>query len=404
MSGPAFRFLHASDFRLHEALSGLAEIPDALRETLLDAPYLSAQRVFDTALTEKVQFVILAGDLLNPMETSARGMAFLVQQFQRLAEQRIAIYWAGGRSDPPDRWPDAAKLPDNVTYFSRTKLEEVVHYISDHHGATLLGRSSGARGRVDLNDFSRDANDDFCIAIYNGDADAETLAGTSVHYWALGGRMNRRTLVEQPRRIVHYSGSPQGRSPRDYDVHGCTLVHVDTQRQMQAKLVPTDSVRFLKEPIFIPDNTNRSEIVRTLRERARALAAEAADRTLLVSWEVETGWRTAAELRHGTLAQEVIQDVQPTAPGGVWTVGLEPLLQGELPAHWYEEDTILGDFLRAAREYQTDQQPLRLHEFLGQRELDVTLQDVLQIAESAERQVFLREAALLGADLLRGES
>lgn len=405
MSGMAFRFVHAGDFRLQEMISGMTEIPDRLRETLVDAPYQAAQRVVDTAIQEQAQFLILSGDLLNPLEAPARALSFLLQQFQRLAEHDISVYWAGGRSDPPDRWPDGATLPDNVTYFSRNKLEEVVHYAGDRHVATILGRSAGGRGRVELSDFAREAGDGVTIAVYNGDVSAEQLAGTPVQYWALGGRMARRTLIEQPRRIVHYSGAPQGRSPKDHDAHGCALVEVDTQGQLQARHLPTDVVRFRTERVFLPDHAHRHEIVRALRERSRAIAGECGDRTVLVTWEVDTGWQAASALCHGPLAEELIRELwENVAPAGVWTIAIQPMVDGELPSHWYDEDTILGDYLRAIRAYREGAQPLDLHEFVGQAELDGDLHDLLQVTDGQERDRLLREAALLGAVMLRGDS
>ena len=68
---------------------------------MLNAPYNAAHSVFDAALTERVAFVILAGNILQADLTGPRGTAFLIEQFQRLAEAGIAVYWAGGECDPP---------------------------------------------------------------------------------------------------------------------------------------------------------------------------------------------------------------------------------------------------------------------------------------------------------------
>ena len=53
MSGLAFRFLHTSDWHLELPASGLVEVPDHLREALVEAPYLAAERVIETALAER---------------------------------------------------------------------------------------------------------------------------------------------------------------------------------------------------------------------------------------------------------------------------------------------------------------------------------------------------------------
>ncbi len=65
MSDLSFRFLHAADFQLDVPLHGVVEVPDTLREWMIDAPYLAAERVFDTAIQERVSLVVLSGNLLD---------------------------------------------------------------------------------------------------------------------------------------------------------------------------------------------------------------------------------------------------------------------------------------------------------------------------------------------------
>ena len=100
-----FRFLHASDLHLEQVPTGLAQVPEHLRQQLLETSYQAAEFVFDTALTEDVQFVILAGDVIDIDRAGPRGIAFLRDKFERLAEHDITVYWAGGANDGPDGWP-----------------------------------------------------------------------------------------------------------------------------------------------------------------------------------------------------------------------------------------------------------------------------------------------------------
>ena len=83
MASQGFRFIHASDFRLELPVDGLMSLPDRYGDAILDAPRLAAERVFDAALREKVDFVVLSGDLISPRETGPWGMLFLIEQFKR---------------------------------------------------------------------------------------------------------------------------------------------------------------------------------------------------------------------------------------------------------------------------------------------------------------------------------
>src|SRR5215207_1836742 len=90
MAGHHFRLLHAGGFLLDQPLAGLTEIPEALTDLLIDAPFSAAQKVFDAAIEERVDFVALNGDLVDLSRPSARALAFLLDNFDRLNAQGIA--------------------------------------------------------------------------------------------------------------------------------------------------------------------------------------------------------------------------------------------------------------------------------------------------------------------------
>ncbi len=174
MSNRPFRFLHASDFRLDAVPRGLTEVPDHLRDTLLDAPYNAARRVFDTALTERVAFVILAGNILQADLTGPRGTAFLIEQFQRLAEAGISVYWAGGESDPPEAWPVAFPLPRKRSGLPKDHVTDFLHQDDGSPLARIVGSSHGSR-TLQPKEFSPDALGLFSIGVACGEVEAKEL-------------------------------------------------------------------------------------------------------------------------------------------------------------------------------------------------------------------------------------
>src|SRR4029078_6098393 len=111
------RLVHASDLHLERPLYGLAEIPDHLRELLIEAPYHAAEQVFETALAEDADAVLLAGDILNVDRAGPPAIVLLLDQFARLAERKIPIYCAVVRGERPDSWPRSVALPSNVHVF-----------------------------------------------------------------------------------------------------------------------------------------------------------------------------------------------------------------------------------------------------------------------------------------------
>ncbi|HEY2837892.1 MAG TPA: DNA repair exonuclease, partial [Pirellulales bacterium] len=253
MSDQHFRFLHAGGFAFDQPPSGLAEIPEPLVEPLVEAPYQAAQKVVDAAIEERVDFVVLTGDLVNLSRPSPRAIAFLVENLERLTTSGIAVYWAGGRIDPPQDWPAAAALPDKVKVFPATAPEELSHFRGGRPVANIVGRSWHGTATFHVGEFRTDADGLPTIVVAYGHNDADRLAEQLVDYWALGGQAQRESHGAH-QRIIHYAGSPQGRSPAESGPHGCALVHVAADRAIRTQFTPTDAIRWHTERVAIDDD------------------------------------------------------------------------------------------------------------------------------------------------------
>src|SRR5262245_43726980 len=253
MSGQHFRFLHAGGFLLDQPLAGLTEIPEPLTDLLIDAPFTAAQKVFDAAIEERVDFVVLGGDLLDLSRPSVRAISLLLDNFERLHAHGIAVYWACGRLDQPQDWPTAAALPDRVHQFSATAPEELSHFRGERPVANIVGRSWHGTSSFQVGEFRTDDDGLPTIVVANGHNDTQRLAEQLVDYWALGGHAQRETMGTAER-IIHYAGSPQGRSPDDMGPHGATLVHISAERTIRTQFVPTDAVRWHTERVAIEDD------------------------------------------------------------------------------------------------------------------------------------------------------
>jgi hypothetical protein len=356
---------------------------------------------------EDVDFVVLAGDVINPKRSGPRALAFLLEQFELLREQKIHVYWAGGHEDPPEAWPDVAPLPDHVHIFPKGQIKQIAHRRGDMPAARIVGLSSTGSGMVEVGVFRTDPANIFTIAVAHGQADAGSLAAhKQIDYWALGAEHDSATLF-QDKQAAHYPGSPQGRQPQEAGLHGCTLVSVDHGRKIRTKTIATDVVRWRSETIDLGENSSRNELQRQLRGGMQRIASEASGCTVLVSWSVRGSGPLIRSLRNGTLSRELIDWLRTEfgrAQPAVWATELFAESTETVPEELYEEDTILGDFLRAVHEHeQTPSRPLNLAAFVPDIGKDRSLASSLQTVDSGARRELLTEAALLGMDLLSGE-
>ena len=405
MAKESFRFIHTSDFHLERPLQDILDLPEHLKRTLVEAPWKAAEAVFEHAVLENVDFIVLSGDILNPVSTGAQGIAFLLDHFETLRARGIQIYWAGGVVDDVDRWPSAIALPPNVHVFSNRQAESFVFRRNQSALATLVGRSVDGNEIVRAAEYVHESDDTFVIAVAHGKADAQSLSAENINYWALGGK-HQASIVQTEEPTIRYSGSPQARCLKEEGAHGFVLVDVDAQRQIQVHSVDVDLVRYTEQDIDADDMALGRDLRTALAKRVARVQSEAAGRHLLVKWRIHLDLENAAIVGPSAL-EELLGWLRREFGGGqpsCWSTDIEILPPKELPTKWKDEDTILGDFLRTASEHHKDQaKKLSLKNIIDAEVPSSSLwQTTLTPANSAAQLSTLDKSTLLGVDLLRG--
>jgi len=412
MSAASFRFVHASDFHLERLPTGLAEIPDRWRDRLVSAAYDAARGVFDTALAEDAQFLILAGDILDADGTGPRGPLFLTEQFTRLAERNIAVYWAGGRTDPQDAWPAEFELPENVHVFRRGRVDEIVHRRDGVPIARLIGAGYDRRRKVRPIDFEPDVAGLFSIAVIHapGGVSAESLSGRGIHYWALGGSHNRQTMLGGDER-AHYPGTPQGQRFGEPGGHGATVVRTDESLQAQLSETATDGFRWAEVQVDIGDARTREPLENAILEQATQLIDTCEGRDLIVRLTLLGDGEALIAIARQHLDTAILAWLRESFAGdspGLWCDSIK-LQCREMPAQWYAQETIRGDFLRITERLGDDREaPIDLARHLADAVAknhpamaDLLLADI--DGDANERWRLIHDATLLGANLLTGK-
>ena len=421
-----FRFIHASDLHLERVAEGIGEVPDHLRELLVDGAHRAVGRLVDAAIAEEVDFLVFSGDMLDPSATAPRELLFLADQFQRLAQRKIHVYWGSSAIDSPDAWPAWLPLPETVHVFPLGQSEEVIHYRDGEPLARLVGLGRNLHRLPNLPGNQADSAGLFTIGVFHGEhagIDAAHLASRGLHYWALGGSHVRNTLCNSPC-VAHDPGTMIGQNRQETGPRGATLVSVDEQRNVRMSLMTTDTFRWCNESIAIDEQTTRDALDKRIRERLQSLSDASPDVALLISWTVtgtgplmaklragpmSSGAMSAGTTSFGPMAGQLLAGLRADfgrAKPARWSFSLECDPAIRLPEPWYEQETFLGDYLRALRHYQVNaDEPLNLKEYLGGSESPIAsdFAAMIDVHDRTIRDRVLRDAAQLGADLLRGE-
>ncbi|MBX3434585.1 MAG: hypothetical protein KF847_14800 [Pirellulales bacterium] len=405
MSQAPLRFVHAGDLRLDRPLGGVTEIPPELREAFLEAPYMAAEQVFETALAEGADALLLTGNVVDLDQAGPRAAAFLAKHFHRLADNNIAVFWAGGQVDPPDAWPTSVRLPETVHRFGVGRVESFALTRGDKTIARIQGISRAAGRPLDDSGFHRDANGLFTIGVAHGTSASAGAEGDRVHYMALGGRHRRQTVDQSPG-IAHFAGTPQGRRPGEDGAHGCTVVTVDETGHVKTLFVATDVVRWATETVEITSGCDENALLHLIEQKADKLREKHADRDLLVTWRIVGHGELLNYLRPDGFGVELVARLRKKfakQSPALWTVAIECDEPLQAPAEWYDEETIRGDLLRQFRSYENDPAvSLELAEFLPDDRREGRFAELAEIPPH-ERAGLLVAAAKLGMELIAVE-
>ncbi|MFC6260775.1 metallophosphoesterase family protein [Levilactobacillus fujinensis] len=288
------KFIHAADLHLDSPFLGLTTLPSSLLATVRQSTFAAATRIFDRALAEHVDFVVLAGDLFDRSEQSVAAQAFLFQQFQRLDDAQIPVLISFGNHDYAADQRQAVAYPTNVTTFGPKVGTKTLTLVSGET-VSVSGFSYPERWVTTdpMADFPDHAQTDWHIgllhgAVATGSVDhyapftIDELLAKRYDYWALGHIHHRQLLNEQP--PILYAGNPQGRSINETGTKGAYLV-----TNQQGKLVPEffeTGVVDWETPIVQLTATTLSELSEQV---ATWLADHPATKPTLTAMTVELG-------------------------------------------------------------------------------------------------------------------
>ncbi len=233
-----FRFIHTADIHLDSPLTSLALRNADLGDLVRGATRKALERIVDLAISERVDAVIVAGDLYDGSQTSMATALFLMRQMRRLEAAGIGVFLIRGNHDAQSQITRELTFPPNVHVFDgrgkpvkagalESGREIHVHGVSfaqPHAPASLLPT------------FRAPVPDAVNIGLMH-----TSLAGASRHdpyapvgiadlsahgfdYWALGHIHQRRVHLEKPWIVM--PGNPQGRDINEGGPKGVTLATI----------------------------------------------------------------------------------------------------------------------------------------------------------------------------------
>lgn len=253
------KILHAADVHLDSPLQNLEAYPDAPVEAFRGATRLALRNLVDLAIDQRVDLVVIAGDLYDGDWDDAHTGLFFVGQAARLREAAIPLVVIRGNHDAALQMTQTLRLPDNPDG-SALMLDhlQVDRRVFPDIDIAVHGRSFATRAVTE--DLSRDYpqalpgmfNLGLLHTCLSGSEGHENYAPTSPEqllrkgydYWALGHIHARREYQADGQVPIVFSGNIQGRHVRETGAKGCLILNIDPANRVTSEFHPLDVVRW----------------------------------------------------------------------------------------------------------------------------------------------------------------
>ena len=119
----AFRFIHCSDLHIDSPFKGLASQVPSLTGRLRESTFQAFYKIVKFALEEKVDAVLIAGDIFDGADRSLQAQLKFRRGLQELSQGGIPSFIVHGNHDPSNSWSHTLDWPEGTTIFPGNKVE-----------------------------------------------------------------------------------------------------------------------------------------------------------------------------------------------------------------------------------------------------------------------------------------
>lgn len=294
------KFIHCADIHLDTPLQGLAEYPGAPLAEIRNATRRAFEKVLDAALSEKVDFLIVAGDLYDTGLKSFESALYFNAQITRLKDAGILIYLIHGNHDAASKLIKQLRPPSNVHIF---RSGEPQTFLIKELRVALHGQSFATQEVTDdlAAGYPAPVPDYFNIGVLHTNLSGisehanyapcslDTLQNKGYQYWALGHVHNRQVLCAEP--YIVFPGNIQGRHGKEQGEKSCELVIVSDAGAITLETIPTSVVPWIEIDIDATGCQSADDVYDKLRARLEEAVAQAKERIsavrLLITGQTE---------------------------------------------------------------------------------------------------------------------
>ncbi|MFC5649438.1 exonuclease SbcCD subunit D [Paenibacillus solisilvae] len=428
----SFRFIHAADLHVDSPFRGLSEAPSYVQEALFRSTFDAVHNLVQTAISNEVDFVVIAGDLYDTSNRSLRAQLALQREWQQLHAHGVQLFVIHGNHDHLSGSRANLKWPENVYTFHSDSVQSVPAFRRDGQlAAYIYGMSYGSRAVTDniaAGYKPNTAEEHYHIALLHGNVDGSAehdpyapcslveLAGAGFNYWALGHIHTREILHTYPH--VVYPGNTQGRHARETGAKGCYLIEVSQTKETVLTFIPLDAVRWEEAAVSIANLATEHALLHAVGRAVEEQRLLSQGRPCMIKLKIEGRGPMHRHLVNPVFAQELLEGLRiqfSDEDGGTdklsqswcWIYALETRTGVEIDlAALAAEDSFTGQLIRESLELEEDAAAgaAFIEEALAPLLLNPRLRKLLGSKLKDRSPILLQQARELSAGLLTEES
>ncbi|WP_243291467.1 DNA repair exonuclease [Bacillus sp. FJAT-47783] len=270
-------FIHTADLHLDSPFIGMNHLPDAIFQRIKESTFQSFKRTIDVAIKERVDFLLISGDVYDQKDRSLKAQLFFQKQMVRLYEKGINVYIIHGNHDYTKGNSIHLDLPENVHIFSDEDVECVCYERDGEPLASLYGYSYPERVVTEnmSKRYNKTANTPFHIGLLHGSIAGERehepycpfrlsdLIEKDFDYWALG-HIHKRQVLHDKTPVIVYPGNIQGRHLKELGEKGIYLVELK-ETGANYQFIPTAPIIFREYEIKMESIRSFTQLIESIQ-------------------------------------------------------------------------------------------------------------------------------------------
>lgn len=348
MTVESLRFLHSADLHLELPIQEIVEAPPSIVQRISSLSSRLLQRLIEIAVSEEVQFVLLAGDVMDWRRAGPALCEEWIAFCETLAEQGIPVIQAASAAERARPMP-ASLVSQGVVLLSGERPRTTDWALANGTRVVFVDWPEDAAGPESDAFLTSGREADYVIAVRHRAGREGLPSLVPLDYWALGGGHKRATDTSGTV-TLHDPGAPIARRPNEDATSSVTVVTLHQGGACDLQFRNTGLLRWESVPLLLTETCSEAEFlshaVQEWEARRQAGSAEHLLRFQVCGDPIRMiAWRRAGIL------DRVLGELRARCErenGGPWPLGIDLDPWEEWPAEWLNEDSFRGELLREA--------------------------------------------------------